>query len=74
MRRNLDRRIEVVAPVENLKLIELIESKILEPCLKDNVRSWELHADGHYHRVRKTGEAFDAQSWFLAHPLAKYQF
>lgn len=74
MRRNLDRRIEVVAPVESLKLVELIETKILEPCLRDNVRAWELHADGHYHRVKKSGEAFDSQLWFLSHPLAKFQF
>ncbi len=74
MRRNLDRRIEVVAPVESPKLVDLIETKILEPCLRDNVRAWELLADGHYRRVKKSGDSFDCQSWFLAHPLAKFQF
>jgi polyphosphate kinase len=74
MRRNLDRRIEVVAPVESPKLIDLIETKILEPCLRDNVRAWELLADGNYRRVTRSGEPFDCQSWFLAHPLAKFQF
>jgi len=74
MRRNLDRRIEVVAPVENPKLVELIEKRLLEPCLKDNVRAWELDADGIYHRASTGKEPFDSQAWFIQNPLAKFQF
>jgi polyphosphate kinase len=76
MRRNLDRRIEVLAPVENRALIDLIREKILLPCLQDNVRAWDLDAAGHYHRCphKKREPGFDSQSWFMEHPITKEQF
>ncbi|CAN5545574.1 polyphosphate kinase 1 [soil metagenome] len=75
MRRNLDRRIEVLAPVENPNLQTLIMKRVLEPCLKDNQGAWILQSDGEYKR-RQPGEEkpFDSQSWFAAHPLTKDQF
>jgi len=53
MRRNLDRRIEVLAPVGEPRLIELIRSEILEPYFKDT-QAWDLREDGTY--VRRTGK------------------
>jgi polyphosphate kinase len=47
MPRNLDRRVEVVTPVENPLFQKRIQS-VLEVCLSDNRQAWDLHADGAY--------------------------
>jgi polyphosphate kinase len=73
MRRNLDRRIEVLVPVEDPYLQKHLKQQILETCLKDNVQSWDLTAEGVY--VRRTApkgqKSFDAQGWFMENPTAK---
>jgi polyphosphate kinase len=76
MRRNLDRRIEVLVPVDNPKLKELLKTSLLDVCLKDNVRAWDLEAEGTYFRRHpKAGEkSFDSQAHFMANPLTKAQF
>ncbi|HEX3532798.1 MAG TPA: polyphosphate kinase 1 [Gemmatimonadaceae bacterium] len=47
MPRNFDRRVEVVAPIENRDLHPRVCS-LLETCLADNRWAWELHRDGSY--------------------------
>jgi polyphosphate kinase len=50
MPRNLDSRVELVAPVEAPELrAELLD--VLEGCFADNVNSWELGADGVWTRL-----------------------
>jgi polyphosphate kinase len=50
MPRNLDSRVELVAPVEAPELrVELLD--VLERCFADNVNSWELGADGAWTRL-----------------------
>jgi polyphosphate kinase len=50
MPRNLDSRVELVAPVEAPELrAELLD--VLERCFADNVNSWELGADGVWTRL-----------------------
>lgn len=71
MRRNLDRRIEVLVPVEDEALIQLLRKRALDPYLKDTVRSWVLDANGDYHRRKPDGEVFDAQEWLMNHPNTK---
>lgn len=73
MRRNLDRRVEVLAPIEAPALIEMVLKDILEPCLRDNQKAWRLDAGGKYHRVHGK-EPFNSQEWFMTHPLTKRQF
>src|SRR5579875_44802 len=52
MRRNLDRRIEVLAPVRDRRLVaRLLE--VLELALADDTNAWEL-VDDHWHRVPTT--------------------
>ena len=53
MRRNLDRRIEVLAPVRDRKLIERL-LEVLDLVLDDDTNSWELGLDGTWHRVPTT--------------------
>lgn len=73
MRRNLDRRIEVLCPVEDPELITHIRDHILLNCLKDNVKAWNLDAKGEYHKAkRKASEpAFDSQAFFMQEPSTK---
>jgi polyphosphate kinase len=50
MPRNLDSRVELVAPVEDADLrAEMID--VLERCLADNTNSWELDEDGCWRRI-----------------------
>jgi polyphosphate kinase len=69
MRRNLDRRVEVLFPIEDRTLKQHIRDEILEIYLRDNVNAHELQPDGSYVRLHPAeGEAsFSAQDWFLAH-------
>jgi polyphosphate kinase len=47
MPRNFDRRVEVIAPIEDQRLHPRIYS-LLETCLADNRQAWDLGPDGTY--------------------------
>ncbi len=47
MRRNLDRRVEAVTPIEDAHLRKKIE-KILDIYLNDNVNTWEMQSNGKF--------------------------
>jgi polyphosphate kinase len=51
MPRNLDTRVELLAPVEEPSLRQQIED-VLERCLADDTSAWELRADGGWQRHR----------------------
>ena len=51
MSRNLDRRIEVVVPIESQDILRVLRDDVLELCLKDNRQAWELSGDGRYTRL-----------------------
>jgi polyphosphate kinase len=52
MPRNLDNRVELVAPVEDPGLkAEMLD--VLERCFADNSNSWELGTDGDWTRIRR---------------------
>jgi hypothetical protein len=55
MPRNFDRRIEVVAPIEDERLHQRVIA-LLESCIADNRQAWDLHPDGNYVQ-RKPGKA-----------------
>jgi polyphosphate kinase len=52
MRRNLDRRVEVLAPVNDPALIARLRGEILQTYLDDNVKARLMGSDGTYARVR----------------------
>jgi len=54
MPRNLERRVEVVVPVEDTALHPRLRA-LLDTCLEDNRQAWELRADGTYVRT-ESGE------------------
>ena len=71
MPRNLDRRVEVVVPVEDPVLHERL-GRLLHTALADNRQSWELSADGQWRQRTPDGApeiashaAFVLDSWGL---------
>ena len=68
MRRNLDRRVEILFPLEDPILKRHVRDDILEVYLKDTYNAHALQTDGSYVRVQPAeGEApFSAQDWLLA--------
>jgi polyphosphate kinase len=51
MPRNLDRRVEVITPIENANLKSYLKNEYLAGYLRDNVKARELQSDGFYKRV-----------------------
>lgn len=69
MPRNLDRRVEILYPVEHPRLREVIITDILGAGLRDNQQARRLRPDGIYERLRQfTGDtSMNSQDWLLAH-------
>jgi len=72
MPRNLDRRIEVLFPVEDRGLASWLMKTIVPVHLDDTVKNRVLHPDGTYsHLARPPGKpAVNAQEWCIAHRAA----
>ncbi len=68
MRRNLDRRVEVLFPLEEPTMKRQMRDDVLEMYLRDTVNARELLPDGEYVPLTPApgAEPFDAQAWFLA--------
>ena len=66
MPRNLDRRVEVLAPVHDPGLRRYLKDEFLGSYLKDNIRARELLSDGTYRRVVPASgdDEFDSQMYF----------
>lgn len=63
MNRNLFRRVEVAFPVLDADLKQRVVDEGLKPYLKDNQNTWELDAEGNYHRRKPSSRQlpFSAQ-------------
>lgn len=58
MPRNLNGRIEVLAPVTHPDLLQNVLDQIIRPQLNDNIHAWVLQSDGSYVKLQpKAGEA-----------------
>ena len=66
MPRNLDRRVEVLAPVEKPEIKAFLTDNYLMAYLDDNTKAWLMQPDGHYEKLspRKDEEAVNAQLHF----------
>jgi len=51
MERNLDRRVEVLCPILDASIRQMIRDAVLEVLLSDTDRAWELQTDGSYVRA-----------------------
>ncbi len=61
MRRNLDRRVEAVTPIEDKQLKDKLK-KLLEIYLRDNRRAWEMQSDGQFIQLQPSGVEHCSQS------------
>jgi polyphosphate kinase len=65
MPRNLDRRVELLFPVVNPKLVRYLKDVVLEKYLADDRKARIGHADGSYESPSRG--ALDSQAWFVSH-------
>ena len=71
MSRNLEHRVEVVAPIDDGSLRRKLKEDVLDVYLRDNVKARRLLPDGTYERIRsREGEQeVDSQRAFAGHPV-----
>lgn len=69
MERNLDRRVEVIFPVEDETNKAHIRDVVIPAYLRDTVNSMVLQPNGSYRQVTAAPdcEPFDVQRWFIEH-------
>jgi polyphosphate kinase len=67
MPRNIDRRVEVLFPVQDRQMILHIRDDILSYYLKDNIKARKMLPDGSYNRLKseKDVEPLNIQNWFI---------
>ncbi len=69
MPRNLDRRVEIMFPVEKQELKDRLGA-ILDAELEDNCKAHQLQKDGSYKKVKKTDPEVDSQDLFCKQAMA----
>ena len=70
MPRNLDGRVEALAPVSAPELKARLD-EVFQVCLADTELAWELRSDGAWQRVKARGEPVNAQLRFIELALAR---
>ncbi len=70
MSRNLDRRIEVLTPIQNKDIIARIKVECIDKYMNDNTNAWELKSDGTYVRKKPSEniETFAIQEYYINYP------
>ncbi|MDX2233764.1 MAG: RNA degradosome polyphosphate kinase [Hyphomonadaceae bacterium] len=70
MTRNLERRVEVLCPIENPTVHQQVLGQILLANINDEAQSWEMDASGVYTRIDTSGLAdpFSAHTYFMRNP------
>ncbi|MBX3111507.1 MAG: polyphosphate kinase 1 [Fimbriimonadaceae bacterium] len=72
MRRNLDRRTEVLVPLREPAHIKYVRDMVVDYALRDNTNAWELGADGSYVRLSpEGGQEFSSQTALCDMPATR---
>ena len=68
MLRNLDRRVELLVPIEDARLKKHLKEEVLDVYLRDNVKARRLLVNGNYQRVPSPdgNPRIDSQSHFMS--------
>jgi polyphosphate kinase len=75
MPRNINRRVEVLFPVQDARLIHYLRKELLQTALSDNVKAHHMLSDGNYERVKSDSKsaAINSQEWLLNWHQAAYK-
>jgi len=67
MPRNINRRVEVLFPVQDVRLIHYLRKELLQTALSDNVKARRMLSDSSYERVKPDSKsaAINSQEWLL---------
>ena len=68
MKRNLDRRVEIMVPIENATVKQQVMNQVMIANLNDNEQSWSLQTDGSYQRFNVGKAGFSAHQYFMTNP------